>query len=382
MSLSVSSFFPEKGTKEYFFIVTPDEGSSFLDQLSSIFHLYKTGLAELDLGLETGIYMNIYVSDARSQDAVVRGSSYFKELDENNIATSILQQPPLFSKVAILAYHIVAGGNFFKERLPLKNVSTCISFTNKSHTLYFLKGLYDADSYSVKDQTGMAFGVFSSFCKDRGIPYRNILRTWIYLRDINRDYEDMVEARSQIFSEWGFKGHDRFPASTGIGGRTKEPRSLLSMDAIMIDGVQDEQLLKMEALTHMSPAMHYGVTFERGLKVRYGDRDHLYISGTASINDSGNVIHHNNVIKQTERTLENIRILLEESSGSMDDVVYLTVYLKDSADKEAVQTCLKENLPRHIPCLLLQADVCRPEWLIEIEGMAISKGHHPQYNDF
>jgi hypothetical protein len=75
-------------------------------------------------------------------------------------------------------------------------------------------------------------------------------------------------------------------------------------------------------------------------------------------------------------------VLLEGAASSMDDVMCLVVYLKDPSDKRIVQSYLKENLPVHIPCILLQADVCRPEWLIEIEGMAISKILNPLYHDF
>ena len=128
--------------------------------------------------------------------------------------------------------------------------------------------------------------------------------------------------------------------------------------------------------------MSSGVTFERGLKVKYGDRDHLYISGTSSIDSDGNVIHKNDLLKQSERTLENIQMLLKKSSSSIDEMAYMVVYLKDPADAYLVNNYLKANLPLHVPCLLLQADICRPEWLIEIEGMAISRSYHPEYNDF
>jgi enamine deaminase RidA (YjgF/YER057c/UK114 family) len=254
--------------------------------------------------------------------------------------------------------------------------------SNNSHIHFFLKGFNAADSLSAKEQTENVLNKISLFCKSRGIPYRNIVRTWIYLREIDRDYMDMVECRRKVFSNWGLSEKDRFPASTGIGGRNKNPKALVLMDAIIIDGIKDGQIQRMEAVSRMSHAMSYGVTFERGLKVRYGDRDHLYISGTASIDTNGDVIHRADIIKQTEHTLENIRVLLGKSSSSMDELVYLLVYIKDPADAILIDSYLKANLPEHIPFILLQADICRQEWLIEIEGMAISKSDHQQYNDF
>ncbi len=384
MTKFVSSFIPETGAREYYFTAEPDEGASFADQLSSVFSLYKTCLDESNIGFESGSYMNIYVSDAGSQEEVVRDSSWVKDLHENGIAVSIIEQPPLFSKVAIFAYHIAGEAKLKKEHLFLKNGGNSTGFlvANHLHTLYFLKGLTCPDSSPVRVQTSKVFDILSSFCKNRGIPYNNILRTWLYLRHIDRDYEDMVGARSRVFSEWGIEENGRFPASTGIGGKNRDPASFILMDAVVIGGVRDEQVHKMEALTHMSPAMDYGVTFERGLRVSYGDREHLYISGTASIDTRGNVMHRTDVIKQTERTLENIRVLLEDASSSMGDLTYLIVYLKNKQDAGLVDNYLKANLRSHVPYLLLQADVCRPDWLIEIEGMAVSGNHNPRFNVF
>lgn len=83
-----------------------------------------------------------------------------------------------------------------------------------------------------------------------------------------------------------------------------------------------------------------------------------------------------------KRTLENIRMLLEGASSSIDELKYLIVYIKDPADGNIVDCYLKANLPEHIPFILLQADICRQEWLIEIEGMAVSKAHNSQYKDY
>jgi len=268
MPISVSSFIPARGTKEYFFTVKPDDGLSFLEDLSYVFNQYKTKLAELKIGLESCVYCNIYVSDAVRHEDIIRYSSYFKDLYKNNIAVSILQLPPLFSKVALLAYHIVPESIPRKERISHENDNkTVISLSNNSYIHYFLKGLSDTDSMSIKDQTRKVFDIISSFCKERGIPYKNIIRTWIYVKDIDRNYGVISETRREVFSNWDLTEKDKFPASTSTGGMNKDLRNLLLVDVTIVDGIKDGQLQKMEALTHMSPTMRYGVIFERGLKV-------------------------------------------------------------------------------------------------------------------
>ena len=72
----------------------------------------------------------------------------------------------------------------------------------------------------------------------------------------------------------------------------------------------------------------YGVTFERGLRVRFGDRSHLYISGTASIDKNGDVIHVSDVKNQRRQTLDNVKALLSPHGARLKDMAYIIVYLR------------------------------------------------------
>ena len=45
--------------------------------------------------------------------------------------------------------------------------------------------------------------------------FRDVVRTWIYLREMDRDYGDLNRARREFFEA---RGIDPVPASTGIGG--------------------------------------------------------------------------------------------------------------------------------------------------------------------
>jgi enamine deaminase RidA (YjgF/YER057c/UK114 family) len=141
-------------------------------------------------------------------------------------------------------------------------------------------------------------------------------------------------------------------------------------------GLKPEQIVRMQALSNLSPTITYGVTFERGLKVLFGDRAHLHISGTASIDSKGQIMYPGDVQKQTRRTIENIRALLEPHKAGLEDMAYLKVYLRDPENFSTVEKVLSENIPRHIPCLLLEAPVCRPGWLVEIEGTAVTAEQH------
>ena len=162
-------------------------------------------------------------------------------------------------------------------------------------------------------------------------------------------------------------------ASTGISGRRADPRRIVAVEGYAIAGVGEEQVRFLTAPEHLGPTHAYGVTFERGVSVDLGDRRHLFISGTASIDSRGTVVHPRDIAGQTERTIGNIQGLLADGGATLADLVQMIVYLRDPGDRNPVADYLEGNLPG-IPYILVQASVCRPEWLVEIEGWAVTAG--------
>ncbi len=110
----------------------------------------------------------------------------------------------------------------------------------------------------------------------------------------------------------------------------------------------------------------------------YADRSHYFISGTASIDNEGVTLYPGHVLKQLNRTLENINSLLQAGEASLADMMYMIVYLRDPTDFDCVKEQLEKTLPL-VPTIFVQAPVCRPEWLIEIEGVAIKAHDQPSY---
>lgn len=107
------------------------------------------------------------------------------------------------------------------------------------------------------------------------------------------------------------------------------------------------------APTHLNPTYEYGVTFERGTAVSYGDRKHIFLSGTASIDNKGEIVYPGDILKQTGRMMENISALLEEAGASIGDIMQAIVYLRDPADYENVQKYISTHYPElpHLICI-------------------------------
>ena len=195
------------------------------------------------------------------------------------------------------------------------------------------------------------------------------IRTWFFVQNVDVNYAGVVKARKEVFVTQGLTEQTHYIASTGINGRHADPTVLVQMDTYAVKGLQPGQIQYLYAPTHLNPTYEYGVTFERGTAVTYGDRRHVFISGTASIDNKGEIVYPGDVRMQTERMMENISVLLAEADATMADVMQAIVYLRDPADYAVVSQYLEEHFPA-LPCLIVHAPVCRPGWLIETECIA------------
>ena len=152
------------------------------------------------------------------------------------------------------------------------------------------------------------------------------------------------------------------------------------LDAYAVKGLQSGQIKYLYALSHLSPTAIYGVTFERGVSVLYGDRCQLYISGTASIDNKGEVLHKGDVLSQARRMCENVEKLLEEGGSGFQDLAQIIIYLRDAADYKVIKHMLEKQFPE-IPKQYVLASVCRPSWLIEMECIAVRKNNNPEFGN-
>ncbi len=231
-------------------------------------------------------------------------------------------------------------------------------------------------------QTRLLFNEYIMQLMEEGCTLKdNAVRTWLFVNDVDLNYGGVVRARNQVFFTQGLKHDTHFIASTGIGGRQQDPNVLCQMDNYAVKGISEEQVHYLYAPTHLNRTSDYGVSFERGTYIDYGDRRHVFISGTASINNKGQVMYEKDVVKQTQRMWENVAALLAEADCTFDDVPLLIVYLRDTADYAVVRALYEERFPDK-PYIIVHAPVCRTGWLVEMECMAVKTVDNKQFEAF
>lgn len=137
-------------------------------------------------------------------------------------------------------------------------------------------------------------------------------------------------------------------------------------------------------LNVLNEAYDYGSAFSRGMRVQVGNLVALFISGTASIDDQGRTLYDGDLRAQTRRTFDNITGLLAAEGATWKDVVRTTCYLRDierdykAFNEERTAFYRSQSLSPLPASTGIQAILCRPDLLVEIEAIAIFRRETPQ----
>lgn len=336
-------------------------GDDFVKQLADVKH------AAASVGAESGmtpVFKRYFLSDAANQSPLL-GS-------DGECAVSVIQQPPLDgTKVAL--WIVFQEDADFREiehgvwmdsrgRIIAGDGLPCSGEPHRAtvNVLSELAGLLEKEGSSLAD---------------------GCVRTWFMVRDVDRNYHGVVTGRNEEFARRGLTRDTHFISSTGIGGTPATAGDTIAFNACCDTRLKPGQMGFLYGSSHLNPTAEYGVAFERGTYTDYADRRKVYISGTASIDRTGAVVHPGDIRRQTYRMIENIGVLLSEAGCNWHDVAHLLVYLRDPADAAAVEAIWNEYAPS-VPLVLLLAPVCRPGWLVESECMAIKACDNPKYDPF
>lgn len=339
--------------------------------------LEKRWLASLgDAGIrpESTVMRRVFCSDVVNQ---------FPKLDSFSRAypggfSAIGQTSLAGGRFALWSYHLAED----TEPLAGRGDGTCFAIGRGALRHVWVSGLHDTGNGDSASQTHAVLDEHNRRLAEGGMTLEDhVIRTWWYVRDIDLDYQGLVDARREVFDRHGLTEETRYIASTGIAGSHHRQAARLSLDSYAIRGLVPGQMAHLSAPEHLGPTHLYGVTFERATSVTYSDRTHIFLSGTASIDPAGEIVHPGDVMRQLDRTLQNIEALLASADAGLCDLTMILVYLRDPADGAMIGRALRQRF-ESLPMIVLHAPVCRPGWLIEIEGIACVSADRSDFPDF
>ncbi len=350
---------------QFWYSIIPIKVQHINDQLKTIETIEKELFKEVNIEFESIVMKRLFSSDLTTHfDDIME----YKNREKTDYYISLVEQPSATNiKCSLLGMCL----NSIKSKIREDNL-ICIE-TKSGVQHIFIEHLIDPDSeknIASGKQTEVIFQMLKEKLDKFDITIQdNVVRTWIYAPHVDADYPDIVKVRKDLFTSINLTEYTHYIASTGIQGGSGDRYARVFMDAYAVKGVNLGKIRYIQALEHLSPTNIYGVTFERATAVQMHKTDFLFISGTASINKNGDIVHPRDVVKQTERTLENVSALLDSAGYQTSDLSSFIIYLRDASDYEFVKPVMDEYL-KDTPAVYVKAPVCRPGWLIEVEATA------------
>ncbi|MBQ2970776.1 MAG: hypothetical protein IJE15_10395 [Bacteroidaceae bacterium] len=370
-SIDVSRFEVENGVSEYHAMLRiTNPRLTYSEQVDALLAAYES-LVTKELPGTVPVLKRFFLSDAANQTNHLLAAL----LERSSCTLSIVEQPPLDgTKIALWVYlqkgvqvRTLPHGDYEVSHGAYRHIWSGYNFNKASKSEY---------------QTRLLLNDYVMRLAEQGCSLaENCIRTWFFVQNVDVNYAGVVKARNEVFLTQNLTSETHFIASTGIAGRHADPEVLVQMDAYAIDGLQPGQVHYLYAPTHLNPTYEYGVSFERGTYVDYGDRRQVFISGTASINNRGEIMYPGDIRRQTQRMWENVETLLAEAECTFEHVGHMIVYLRDISDYTVVRDMFEERFPA-IPKVYLQAPVCRPGWLVEMECMAVKPIAEDAYSPY
>ena len=352
---------------QFWYAIIPEKPEQITEQITTIEQAESELLQHFNIKKESVVIKRFFSSDLISHYSEIIN---YKKRQTTDFFMSVTEQPPASNvKVAIMGMclsNIKADSKFRDDKIFYFDTTSGIRHL-------FVEHLVDSDANEHSDSEKQTENIFC-FLRKKLTEFNasieeNVLRTWIYTPHVDADYPGIVKARKEIFDTINLTKDTHYIASTGIQGGSGSRFARVCMDAYAVIGLNQEKVRYIQAPEYLCPTYNYGVTFERATAIQLGKTDFLFISGTASIDKTGEVVHPGDIVKQTEHTLINITALLNASNFKKEDLSSFIIYLRDSADYGFVKPLI-DQYAENLPAIYVKAPVCRPGWLIEIEATA------------
>lgn len=130
-----------------------------------------------------------------------------------------------------------------------------------------------------------------------------------------------------------------------------------------------KKYLNPENFTHIMGA------YSHGFKVDVGDSEMIFVTGQIAMDEDGNAVAPNDIVKQTEFVFQNIQKILQEGGASLDDVVKAVIYVTDISKFKDISAVRNKYFSHSKPVsTLVEINKTVKEGCdIEIEVLAIKK---------
>ncbi|SFS07493.1 Rid family hydrolase [Anaeromicropila populeti] len=247
-------------------------------------------------------------------------------------------------------------------------VGTVIKY-EKTEELYLMSIVGDEDCRkrkSFKEEMDSLYKNMVYLIEQHGFSQRDIYRTYFYLKDLLIDYAEFNNSREKYFRE-NFKEITWYPASTCIMGNSiYHDRAVSNIWAIKSENMD---IVEVMHSGRQCEALDYKKLFSRGVLLTNMNK-RCYISGTASIGETGDTLFIDDYKKQIDQTFECVQNLLRSKEMDFDKIVSCHAYLKKKEFESYFIEKMEIVSAQFFPVVCVIADVCRDDLLFEMDIVA------------
>lgn len=368
-----------------YLIARSESNGTLTDQLNSCLNQIKRQIAEGATILKLTIFIN--ATDNRIfhqyQSDIL---DYYKPSGFNHIPLSVIPQPPADGNLLCMEAWITSR-RVRTEYKQLGSIPYLVCHTDDYTELIVSDLQHKLEITDIYAQSTETFNQMQAILEKENMKFSDVIRQWNYIENItgyngnSQHYQIFNDVRSDFYGRDTFV--NGYPAATGIGSSAGgviidfvafQSNSSCKIKTIKSPVQKDAHLYSKEVLAAGRTDGQKSETtpkFERGKAVVINDYAQIYISGTAAIIGQKSQ-SPGNAAAQTKTTIENIKLLVEsEPTWSNAKAALFRIYIKNTSDTEPVIECFKSLLP-YEKAIFVVADICRPELLVEIEGVYIT----------
>jgi chorismate lyase / 3-hydroxybenzoate synthase len=215
---------------------------------------------------------------------------------------------------------------------------------------------------------------------------RHLVRMWNFVADINANnsegleiYRDFCRGRAEAFDRSPF--HFELPAATAVGALSGGIGFCL-LATRAVDRVNIENPRQVPAYQYPPQYGPRSPSFPRAtmLRTEKAAGAQIFVSGTASVRGH-ETVHSHDIRRQCDEMFANLAALLcrsnlanygIEQEYDLSDLTGLKVYVRHVPDIDLVRDLCAEKFSPDAEIAFLNVDLCRPDLLVEIEGVVHS----------
>ncbi len=245
------------------------------------------------------------------------------------------------------------------------------SFEDNYARYVFIGNIHPKDnSLTPQESTQRTLREMETVLHRSGMEFTNMVRTWFFNHRILDWYADFNETRTTFYTQKNiFNG--LLPASTGMGGSNIYGTSILA-SALAIRPKNDGISIKKIPSPLQDSAAKYGSSFSRAVEIATPHHKQVLVSGTASIDTSGDTVHRNNMDAQIDQTMNVVEAILHSRDMTSTHINRVYAYTKHAKDIPSISRLWKNWKIPNTRVLFCPNDICREDLLFEIEVDAIS----------